>query len=31
MLRKKIEVDVKQPRWLITIKGFGYKLNFANT
>jgi DNA-binding response OmpR family regulator len=29
LLRKKIEVDVEQPRWLITVKGFGYKLNLA--
>jgi two-component system alkaline phosphatase synthesis response regulator PhoP len=27
LLRKKIEVDVEQPRWIITVKGFGYKLN----
>jgi DNA-binding response OmpR family regulator len=26
LLRKKIEPDPKQPRWIITIKGFGYKL-----
>jgi DNA-binding response OmpR family regulator len=29
LLRKKIEADVEQPRWLITVKGFGYKLNVA--
>jgi len=29
LLRKKIEVDVEQHRWLITVKGFGYKLNVA--
>ena len=25
-LRKKIEPDVRYPRFLITVKGFGYKL-----
>jgi len=29
LLRKKIEVDVEQPRWLISVKGFGYKLNLS--
>lgn len=29
LLRKKIEVDVDRPRWLITVKGFGYTLNLA--
>jgi DNA-binding response OmpR family regulator len=27
LLRKKIEKDVEQPRLLISVKGFGYKLN----
>ena len=27
LLRKKIELDVEQPRWIISVKGFGYKLN----
>ena len=31
MLRKKIEPDIQNPQWLITIKGFGYRLDFANT
>jgi DNA-binding response OmpR family regulator len=29
LLRKKIEVDVEEPRWLISVKGFGYKLNLG--
>ncbi|MGY6275504.1 winged helix-turn-helix domain-containing protein [Methylomonas sp. MgM2] len=27
LLRKKIEKDPNDPKWIITIKGFGYKLN----
>ena len=31
LLRKKIEIDANNPQWLITIKGFGYRLNVNHT
>lgn len=30
LLRKKIESDANSPQWLLTVKGFGYKLNMAD-
>ena len=29
LLRKKVEVEFEQPCWLISVKGFGYKLSLT--
>jgi len=31
LLRKKIEIDANNPQWIMTVKGFGYKLNVDNS
>jgi hypothetical protein len=29
LLRKKVEIDPNNPQWILTVKGFGYKLDVS--